>query len=458
MEDERFSYGSLLKLEIRPCISLLLLTSQIWANDRHTYRIEDIGTRQGVNFTGRSVYFLEGFSFGDYRRGDPNLTNVVRAEYGAIRQGIPNRVTPVRGGSYSLVGHSQGGLRALAHISEVQRQNHARLQDIDAIITVASINQGLPALEGGLPGFRSRSARKINIVGNGLRSAIGLLTPLAALLPRNELASHTHGAAFLLSVVPWNQRPFWIEAWGNPRQGIFHQIDDMAPRSDFIQQNVVQTVDHHYRARTGQRLTTEWRQRRVWPGIRVWYLWVGNVNVYSILTASEVRPAFDPNVPIGFIAGTNNSIFGMADNEQTIRNVVRGAEIFFCTVYGIHIAKNILNPISLLQGGVGFARDANEARRLMANLEGRLQTGVLRAPQGDGLVALSSQHIPRTFRDPNTHVTRTNLRNPILGMHEALPGENFVRIHENHQSILRNRRTFGTALDMIDEGKEIRGR
>jgi hypothetical protein len=443
----------------------MLLAGQTWAQDsfwRANYRVDNIRNKAGVDFSDRIVYYLSGFSFDSYRTNDPNLTTVVQAEVRGIRNGIRNengignRLNPRPVGSYSIIGHSQGGLRALAHISELRRQSDtASLRDLDAVITVSAINQGLPALEDGLAMFRRRAGEKVDIVGNGLRASLGIFDvfgTLAKTIPRNQLSN---SLGFFMSIVPPNQRSYWAEAWvnPNPRTGVNEQIHDMVPKSQFITQNVVRAVDHTYRARTGQRLASEWRSKKVWPGITVWYLWVGMVNVYGVFTSPEVIPVFDASVPVGFIAGTNHNVLSMAaPNERAIRNGILCAEIGFTVAQGFHIVKNVA-IIGLFTGGLSYERDANRARQLMANIDRELHD-ILRSSEGDGLVGLSSQYIPRTFRDPNTGVTRTNLRNPVLGR-SAL---GYVRMFNNHSNIVENPETFRTARQMIEDGRILRGR
>ena len=91
----------------------------------------------------------------------------------------------------------------------------------------------------------------------------------------------------------------------------------------------------------------------------------------------------------------------------------------------------------------------------MANIEGELND-IKRSSDNDGLVAVSSQFIPRTFTNPNTRVTRINLNNPVLGNIGDL---GYIRMpNEHHNSIKESRTVMSTANAMINDARRIRGR
>jgi hypothetical protein len=66
------------------------------------------------------------------------------------------------------------------------------VNNIDAVITISGIDQGLKALDGGLGAFKSRASEKINIIGNGLRAAAGIFDVFGCIdssIPRDKSAS-----------------------------------------------------------------------------------------------------------------------------------------------------------------------------------------------------------------------------------------------------------------------------
>lgn len=442
------------------------LVASTWAVDvknKNNEKIFDI-TKSGIPnaaknyFNNIRAYYLTGFDFDNYKLGDPGIDTLVKAEVQATKNGvgktssIADRVTPAGNSYYSIIGHSQGGLRALGYLSELKRKRPAEIKNIDAIVTISGADQGIKALDGGIAGFRARAAEKVNIAGNGLRSIIGLsdfLGPLQQfIIPRNGLAV---AFTFVLHFIPSDMRSFWMAAWLEPNNPNHRQLHDMVPKSPYIKANVVNTVEHRYKVRTGQQLTAEWRSTKV-LFITVYYLWIGYVDTYSYYTASEAIPQFDSSVPVGFIAGLNSKTLDMAGdpNIRVILNVVGGV---FAGVQIFHIAR-CFTLVGLFDGSLIYAADAGRARDLMWNFEGELND-IKRSKQNDGLVALESQYIPKTFKDPNTGATRTNLRNHVLGKNAA----GYVGMpNYNHKNIVEKSDTFLRAADMIMEGKKIRGR
>jgi len=452
-------------------ISILLIVSNTWgqvASSAYNAKVFDIEKTDSIDSkiknavgsifssTGKKVYYFNGFDFEKYNKNDPNLTDITTAEVLAIKNGITGgtRVTKPTN-SYSIIGHSQGGLRALAYITEKQKNNASQLSNIDAVITVSGINQGLPLLDGGLAGFRRRAGDKVNIVGNGIRAAIGIFDVfevLARLIPRNQLAD---GFGFFMSILPSQKKMYWTQAWTNTTPGVFRQLDDMAPNSAYINEFVARTMEHTYKRQTGTRLTSEWRSTPGLLGTKIWYLWIGYVPVYTTYIAREVIPVFNNTVPLGFIVGTNSKTLSMLDNEKSITDGIFAAEISFAVVQAFHIAKCV-GIIGLFSGSVTYANDANRARLLMKDIDAELND-LKRSSENDGLVAVYSQFIPKTFKDPNTSITRTNLRNPVVGTnaggssYSIVPGPKL-----NHQNIVRSSATFDLSNQMINEGRNER--
>jgi len=147
----------------------------------------------------------------------------------------------------------------------------------------------------------------------------------------------------------------------------------------------------------------------------------------------------------------------MIEKEKSIRDGILGAEIGFAIVQGIHIAKCV-GIIGLFTGSVTYANDADQARQLMRNFDSELNE-LKGSNENDGLVAQSSQFIPKTFIDPNSNVTRTNLRNPVVGANAGGLAYSVVSGSKlNHQDIVRSSNTFNLSNQMINEGRRLRGR
>jgi hypothetical protein len=70
----------------------------------------------GDNF----AFYFGGFDFKNYKLGDPNLTAITNAEYNVIKNwDYGESEAPT---SYTVIGHSQGGLRALAYATTFKKK------------------------------------------------------------------------------------------------------------------------------------------------------------------------------------------------------------------------------------------------------------------------------------------------------------------------------------------------
>jgi hypothetical protein len=182
-------------------------------------------------------------------------------------------------------------------------------------------------------------------------------------------------------------------------------------------------------------------------GINVPHPWIATVPVYSYYNAYEDKPKFDPALPVGFIVGLNsNSLSVLKEKEKPVRDLLRGFEIAFGISEGLHIAK-CFTLVGLVTGSITYANDAAQARRLMANFDSELNS-IKGGSENDGLVALESQYYPKSFYHPGTGTTTTILKK-VLGR----KSEGFVRTSFNHENIVKDRSTFTTASNMIQESK-----
>ena len=406
----------------------------------------------GNNFSGKTVYYLGGFDFEGYKKNHPTLDELTKAEaYAVVKGPDPDlEITWVSQAQepYSIVGYSQGGLRALAYISEVKREYPPEeLDKIDAVITISGIAQGIKMLDGGFVVFKRKATEKANIVGNGLTAVSvafidldavffgGTLTTLTASLLETLIttttvtaASFPQGAVYLLSLIPSIPGYYWAEAWLNPYSADLPQVDGMIPGSAYIRKNVVKNVEHEYKVQTASKIVVEWRYT-IKLGIKIWYLWAGKVPVYAYPIQVEAVPQFDTSVPVGFIVGTSHNSLEQAENEEGIRKGIKAAEITFGVAEGYHIAKCV-GLIGLFTGSPIYAVNAGNARLFMKTFDSQIYD-MLGSKEGDGFVALQNQYIPATFTDRATGITRTNLPN-VLGDTK----EGFVRVPRNHSNIV----------------------
>jgi hypothetical protein len=518
------------------CMIALLWAGMAWGDDEdyYKYKVFNLSSAreeikeaaQGAISDTLTVYYFDGFDFEKYDPvNHPDLTELVEYAIEAIVEGKgDSRVTGYKPKepmkicnkcnykcekgkickicepskpcepkekvySYSIIGHSQGGLRALGYIKQLKNKypnDPNILNDIDAVITISGIDQGLKMLEGGLPELKNRVSRKINIVGNGLRAvavtAIDISTlfnaaggagtgdPLLILaegtvgfiletvggtllaIPRNNFAK---AFSLVLSFLPKEIQAYWITAWLTADANLVPQIRDMIPGSKYISDNVVKKKPYPYWGKTGnKKLACEWQSTKI-LGIRIWYLWIGLVDEYALYTAYDSVPQFNTDVPVGFIAGLDSKTLNMIEDEsvkKTVNDSMKVAETTFGVAQGWHIAK-CFGPVGLVTGSVTYANDADKARRFIANFESEFN--VLKGSnQNDGLVALENQYIPKSFTDPDTKITTQHLH-AVLG--KTKEGYEGIR-NRNHKNIVETSEAFMIANKMIEDARILRGR
>ena len=422
---------------------------------KHFDRMDNDGDNKTIQnaFYGKNTYYLKGFDFDNYKSYDPSLSEITAAEINAIINGTHKDKVTQATGPYAIIGHSQGGLRALGYIRQLQdtyRDNPEYINNIDAVITISGTDQGLKMLNGGLGNFKSNASAKINILGNGMRAlstTFSITNLFGLIIPRNSAADAFN---IFTHIIPSPLRPYWAHAWATTNPASVPQLGDMIPiTSSYITHNVVKSVGYNYKVKTGSDLVSEWRSKKV-LFVTVWYLLVGYVDRYAYYTKYEATPQFNNKVPLGFIVGTNSRTLSMADNEKQIKDILYAAEIAFAVSEGVHIAKCI-GILGLFTGSKTYAQDANAAKKMMNNFEGALND-IKQSTENDGLVAVESQYIPQKFTNPNTNVTKTVMQNPVLGR----TSYGYVNYNYNHINIEKIPIVFERAASMISEGLETR--
>jgi hypothetical protein len=424
----------------------------------------------------KKVYFFEGFDFDNYEPDHPNLTDLNKGEIWAIRYGVKKKeddsdsVKSAGGQPYSIIGHSQGGLRALGYITQLENYHGIEaVNKIDAVVSMSGATQGIKMLEGGLGGFKKRVSPKVNIVGNGVISLISALISLDPVLKSLEFLLDVRGLSyrnqtamavdFITALLPPSIRPYFLEAWNNTNPATIKQIRDMIPRSDYIKKNVAQYTEHQHKVKDGKKLTTEWRYKKNKLGWKIWYLWVGTVDVYKYVTSYEAIPRFNDKVPIGFIVGTDNKTLNMIDDpekpdlKKNVEETVKGFEIAFAVAEGIHIAK-CASIIGLFTGSVTYAIDAEKARSFCENINSEIEKILNTTGGGDGFIALESQYIPIPLvEDP---VTGEKKRSHPLLVIEGVGTDQYVEVKQTHKAMEKDTRALGYAKQLINAGYDKR--
>jgi pimeloyl-ACP methyl ester carboxylesterase len=392
-------------------------------------------------------FFFDGFDFQNYRPSINHhmLADKIHEERDAILQNTEKTE------KYVFVGHSQGGLRALATASLMRAENREEYERLQGIITVSGIDQGLEALAGGIGVFSQKALGRINILWNGTRSVVGVFAFPGTLTNGLLLAVPGDLSAMirLASLIAW---PFEADYLyflhliaGN--SSALGGITEMVPGSQFIADYVVGDVPkYEIRAKLlGYRevahpvyLIDIWGIQ--WLQVGVWY---SHEPMYD-LVAVKVREAEGLKVleemPVGYIVGTDSNTLGMnKDTEGTARQTANVLGYVFEAAQIAHKVKMVI-LIGYFCGSPMYYYDAMNAKNLCWNLDAHLN--VLKgSPENDGLVAVSSQFYPKSVH-ANT-----------LG-HGVEEG---VQLLLNHEAIRTDGEVQDIVQDMLKEAKDKRG-
>jgi hypothetical protein len=324
--------------------------------------------------------------------------------------------------------------------------NHNIVNDIDAVVTISGVVQGLKALEGGLPALKKTATKKINIAWNGLVAAIGVFDfssgiNIIPLLLRNQGGNFVDLISWIIS--PFFD-PYYLEALRGAKTSEFEQINDMVPGSAYITENVVEKTKYTYKV-TWKIPWPQLRYKKV-LGISIGYFGIGYKDVHKYYTSYYPQAKFDENVPVGFIVGGNNRTLSMADGGgKEAYKWCKGFEIGFGVVEAYHIVRCAF-IVGLFSNNTVYAYDADRARRLMRNIDTELHD-IVGSSKGDGLVALSHQHIPQAMKMPDGK-TVTALKNPFLGY------EYFGDY--SHNNIQKQAKVYKKAGEMVKRGEAKR--
>ena len=142
------------------CIVCMITVATAEEKAKSKARLYDAGV------AGVTTYAFDGFDFEGYKASKHGLDNIIKAEHKSIKD--VEEEHPDKKGKFAVVGHSQGGLRALAFATYLQNNDAARLNNLQAVVTVSGIDQGIKALDGGLPAANAKIRRDAAILTEGV--------------------------------------------------------------------------------------------------------------------------------------------------------------------------------------------------------------------------------------------------------------------------------------------------
>lgn len=385
-------------------IMFILFTSILYAE-----KIQDdfarITLNQEINKQSIPEYvYFEGFDFEGYSAEsdgiEPMLSKTLDLlDYYYGSNGVIGKNQP-----FVFVGHSQGGLRALAMSTYLRQKNPQLYKQLRGVISLSGIDKGLKLLENNGSIFRTNLHNDVQTLTNGICGVFKVFDfNVIANNPFIELFVYDVTkvsvsesvwifANFLLGDILDCTKGFGYPIMHNSKWNEHAQVRDMVPQSDFIKKYVLEekSVYKKHKSKTERYLGLEWRKGLFGISYPV-FVWK---NKPIIIKTQEVNMKVDKNLPLTFLIGTKSNTLSLAPEnvENNIRKGVNIAGTVFRTGEYCHYAKcGFL--IGLLTGSPVAAVDCNKAANWCGSLD--YQIGELIGEQThDGLVALSSQHLP----------------------------------------------------------------
>jgi hypothetical protein len=361
-----------------------------------------------------NAYLFNGFEFLKYMPSADGLKEIIIDEYNAIQNAknldgkektqykyqnmydSENTITKPTD-PYTIIGYSQGGLRALAYAGYLKQNNSAEYNNLNGVITISGIDRGLKAMApnggvGSIGVLRSSMMNIANTVWGGFRSSImaNIFLQYGGLdLPRNIDGT----VEFVLSLFP-NESPWaYIKpAIINPTDPNLKEVADMAPQSNFIKNYIMNTESYQVRTQVDTKNSLQITWKGIFPIIKI-----VSTPVYAYATVYNDVLKFDNTLPVGYIVGLNNNTIGMGEKsaETWARAAIYTAATGFATSSLIHVGWSV-GILGLFTGSPGYAVDAAKASTTLFNIDDTLND-LKGSPQNDGLVAAESQYYPKSL-------------------------------------------------------------
>jgi hypothetical protein len=420
-----------------------------------TFKISDFSADMKTAF-GASGYWLDGFDFMGYNSSYPTLKQMTEAEVNAVKNG--NTVTKATG-RYSIVGYSQGGLRALAYATALKKSYPSDFENLQSVITISGIDQGMQALENDLPGIRARILEEVRTIEGGIdailcQSIFGQLASLSIKAVNQIFSFILTGQSFnnnvldiVAAVLPTDFRGYVSPALRSPGKTAaelnLQQLVEMKPGSEYITTNVATVNPKTYTVRDGDRLVAEVRYVKV-LFVKVPYIWIGYVPNYKTVTVNEPVYKFDADLPVGFIVGTRNSFKDKI--PANVKNIAADLSSACGKARDVHIVKCCL-LYGLLLGCPRYAANAEKAKILLGNLDEMVKY-ITRSYDGDGLVARANQYYPQFFYNPIDRTTKKLLNNVY--------NSGYVGVDANHAESDEHSITKSSITEIVSWGKTLK--
>lgn len=375
--------------------------------------------------TDKTYVMFNGFDFEGYKPEDGSCVDILKAEYDEIKN------DPIANKDFVLVGHSQGGLRALAFATYVKNKDTALYNHIKGVITLSGIDQGLTLLEDNGSQFRWRFFDDVGILNRGVLGCVAVIpgvdnfcNSLQYFTSIYDLGTSAIGygiATAVLEIVPETKSfctPVLSGNWDK-----YAQMRDMCPQSDFIKEYVIDKTYTPKRIQTGSHIsiTVVWRSKKVgWVRIHYPVVITRSIPEYTYvmkLTNTDVK--IDETKNVAFLVGANNDTMSILEDESLrkgIDNGMKGCSVAFRAGQVAHIAK-CARVLGFFTNSVKYASDCSKAASWTWNYKDELND-LKGSDENDGLVACSDQFLPATS------FTKAYIKNEYSSLNHATINEN----------------------------------
>ncbi|XTB04966.1 hypothetical protein KP614_08345 [Treponema denticola] len=354
--------------------------------------------------SGIKTYKFEGFQFLNYQPSSYGLQDIIKDEYGFIKENSSKE-------KFAIAGHSQGGLRVLGFISYLKDNDPEMFKQLNAVITISGVDRGLKALEGGLPAVNAKIRRDIEIIHGGVIGVIAVIPIADLILNLGEVFGFLTEGKILDKIWNFVDDKFLpndgIMAWLKPclkavspaaSDEILNgmgEIRDMIPQSNFIRQYVLESNAYTYKVQTGTERHLRWTRVTSRWGWRYWALRWHYTPVYRWYTAYNHISKIPNEIPVGYIVGLKNNTLDMLPDSANIREKIDAFGHGMDVVRKIHIGKCCF-IWGLITGSLRYARQCAAARDYCYNIDSNINK-LLGSDEHDCLVSKESQFIPKTI-------------------------------------------------------------
>ena len=332
--------------------------------------------------------------------------------------------------NFVFLGHSQGGLRALAMSTYLKEKDSELYKQLSGVVTFSGIDKGLKLLENKGANFRASLYTDVNILSSGLYGVFKVFDFVPGEIFYDFIFGRAVGKTmtdffwdlgdFILCDCLEYSKGFAYPIMHNSAWNQYAQIRDMCPQSDIIKKYVLEEKPYYFPVVSGTKTVIVWKKG--WLGI--YYPTLETEKKYAIVKTTDVNMKVDKDLPLKFIIGTHNDTLSMAS-----QNLQDGFDIGFKIAGGVfttaeiaHIVKCV-TPIGFFTNSPVYAYDCAKAADWCFGYKREINE-LLGESSNDGLVAVSSQQLPTLSKEKSSEQVQ------ILNKAER------VFYYRNHQDIV----------------------